>query len=233
MTKGKIAGIAAVVVALAVAAFSLPIAEWTIALSERARGTGAMGVAIFAAAYVGATVALIPGLILTLAAGFVYGPVWGLVIASPVSVAAATAAFLLGRTFLHDWATRQMGDAPRVRAVRQAVTREGFKLVMLLRLSPLVPFNLLNYMLSLSDVRLGTYVIASAIGMLPATALYVYLGSLATTAAELASAAEGGGAGRTALSVAGLAATAAVVVIVTRTARKALDAELDSQGTAR
>lgn len=95
--------------------------------------------------------------------------------------------------------------------MRAAVEREGFKLVLLLRLSPLFPFNVLNYVLSLTRVRLGTYVAASLIGMLPGTALDVYLGSLAPAAAELSSAAQGGGATRTMLYVVGLLATVAVV----------------------
>ncbi|MCA1563511.1 MAG: TVP38/TMEM64 family protein [Acidobacteria bacterium] len=226
MNTRRVLLVLVIVAMFAAAAYFLPIAGWTTSLAERARGTGALGVAIFVAAYVAATVAILPGSILTLAAGFAYGPGWGLAIASPASVAGATAAFLLGRTLLRDWAVRKTSDSARVRAIGQAVEREGFKLVLLLRLSPLLPFNLLNYALSLSNVRVRTYVAASALGMLPGTALYVYLGSLAPTAAQLSAAAEGGGASRAALYVAGLAATIAVVVIVTRAARRALDAEL-------
>ena len=99
--------------------------------------------------------------------------------------------------------------------------------VMLLRLSPRFPFNVLNYALSLTQISLGRYVLASAIGMLPGTALYVYLGSLAPAAAQLSSAASSaGGATRTALYVAGLIATIAVVVIGTRAARKAIKTDL-------
>jgi uncharacterized membrane protein YdjX (TVP38/TMEM64 family) len=152
--------------------------------------------------------------------------VWGLAIVSPASIAGATVAFLLGRTLLRDWAVRRTSDSPRARAVADAVEREGFKLVLLLRLSPLVPFNLLNYALSVSNVSLGRYVAASALGMLPGTALYVYLGSLAPTAAQLSTAAQGGGATRTALYAAGLAATVAVVIVATRAARRALRTEL-------
>ena len=99
-------------------------------------------------------------------------------------------------------------------------------LVLLLRLSPLVPFDVLNYALSLSGVSLRTFVVASFIGMLPGTALYVYLGSLAPAAAELSSAAQHGGTTRTVLYAAGLAATVAVAVIAARTAKHALDEEL-------
>ncbi|HVB38853.1 MAG TPA: VTT domain-containing protein, partial [Vicinamibacterales bacterium] len=100
------------------------------------------------------------------------------------------------------------------------------KLVLLLRLSPIVPFNLLNYALSLSGISPGRYVVASFLGMLPGTLLYVYLGSLATTAASLGTAGAGGGPLRLALYAAGFAATLLVVVIATRTARRALDEEL-------
>lgn len=204
----------------------LPIADWTIRVAERARGTGAAGVALFFAIYVASTVALLPGSILTLAAGFVYGPWWGLAVASPASVTGATCAFLLGRTALRDWAAQKVGESRRARAIDAAVAREGFKLVLLLRLSPLVPFNLLNYILSLSRVTTGRYVLASFLGMLPGTALYVYLGSLAPAAAELRTTAASGGRTSTALYVAGLVATVAVVVVVTRAARRALNAEL-------
>jgi uncharacterized membrane protein YdjX (TVP38/TMEM64 family) len=219
--------VALIVAAIASAAWLLPIADWTIAIAERARGTGAAGIAVFVTAYILSTVALLPGSLLTLAAGFVYGPVWGLAIVSPASVAGATAAFLLGRTILRHWAERKIGGSPRVRALDAAVTRQGFTLVLLLRLSPVFPFNVLNYALSLSGVRLRTYVLASFIGMLPGTALYVYLGSLAPAAAELASASERGGPLRTAVYAAGLAATVAVVVVAGRAATRALNAELE------
>lgn len=223
--------IGSVVAAVALAVWFLPLGRWTTSLAEYARDTGPAGVAVFFVAYVVSTVALLPGSILTLAAGFAYGPVWGLALASPASVAGATCAFLLGRTVLRGWAQRQVERSPRVRAIDAAVEREGFKLVLLLRLSPIFPFNLLNYALSLTRLTLGQYVLASAIGMLPGTALYVYLGSLAPAAAELSSASRGGSATRTALYVVGLLATVAVVVVATRAARRALHDKLDPEGS--
>lgn len=225
--RTRVALAAVVLAALAAAAYTLPLAAWVVVLAERARNTGAVGVVLFFAAYVVSTVAFLPGSLLTLTAGFVYGPVWGVVIASPASVAGATAAFLLGRTLLRGWAAARAGTSPRLRAIDAAVAREGFKIVLLLRLSPIIPFNALNYALSLSTVRLRTYVLASFLGMLPGALMWVYLGSLAPTVAELAASGSGGGKARIALYVAGLVATVAAAVIVTRAARRALDAELE------
>lgn len=226
MTRARVAIIAVLLAAAAAAAYFLPLAEWTTTLAERARGTGSLGVVLFFAAYVIATVAFLPGSLLTIAAGFAYGPVWGIAIASPASVAGATCAFLLGRTLLRGWAEARAGESARVRAIDAAVSREGFKIVLLLRLSPIIPFNALNYVLSVSKVPLRTYVLASFLGMLPGTALWVYLGSLAPAAAELSSAASGGGTTRTILYLVGLAATFAAAVIGARAARRALDAQL-------
>jgi len=224
--KQRVALIGLVLVGIAVAASTVPVADWVTRLAERARATGGLGAAAFFLAYVVSTVAFLPGSILTLGAGFAFGPVWGLALASPASVAGATCAFLLGRTLLRGWAAARVGESPRLTAIDAAVGREGFKIVLLLRLSPLFPFNVLNYALSLTRVRTGTYVLASFLGMLPGTALYVYLGSLAPAAAELAAAGGGGGATRTVLYVGGLVATLAVAVIGTRAARRALHTEL-------
>jgi uncharacterized membrane protein YdjX (TVP38/TMEM64 family) len=229
MTTGRLVAAGAVLAGIVVAVVLLPVADLILRLVETARGLGTLGVVLFFVAYVIGTVAFLPGAPLTLAAGFVYGPVWGLVLASPASVAGASTAFLLGRTLLRDWAAAKVGASPRARAIDAAVEREGWKLVLLLRLSPVFPFNILNYALSLTRVPFGTYVLASFIGMLPGTALYVYLGSLAPAAAQLGPAAAAGGAGRTAVYAIGLLATVAVVVVATRLARRALAGEIAAE----
>lgn len=226
MSRTRVLAVLVLAAVVAVSAYSLPLAEWTTQLAERARGTGAWGVALFFTAYVISTVAFLPGSVLTLAAGFAYGPLWGVAIASPASVIGSTCAFLLGRTLLRPWAEARVGASPRVRAIDAAVSREAFKIVLLLRLSPIIPFNALNYALSLSKVKVRTYVLASFLGMLPGTAMWVYLGSLAPAAAELSSAASGGGMTRTVLYIAGLAATVAAAVIGARAAKRALEAQL-------
>jgi uncharacterized membrane protein YdjX (TVP38/TMEM64 family) len=207
-------------------AWFLPVKEWTVALAERIRGAGATGVVAFIVVYVVAEVALVPGSLLTMAAGFAYGPTEGLLVASPASVLAATAAFLLGRTALRRWVQEKIARSPKTRALDRAIGCNSFKLVLLLRLSPVVPFNVLNYMLGVSDVAVGRYVVASFVGMVPGTWLYVYLGSLATTAAGLTAESQGGVSTRLTLTIAGLIATAIAVLLITRGARRMLDEEL-------
>jgi uncharacterized membrane protein YdjX (TVP38/TMEM64 family) len=199
------------------------VGQWALALVEWIRGAGVLGVVVYAFAYLGATLLLLPGSILTLAAGFVYGPIWGTLLVSPVSVLAATLAFVLGRGIARGWVARRIGGHPRFRAVDEAIGDSGFKIVLLLRLSPIVPFNLLNYGLGLTRVSLRDYVIASWLGMLPGTFLYVYLGSLVTSASELASGKRpSSGPWGQLLYWGGLVATLVLTVVITRIARRAL-----------
>lgn len=212
---------------LALAAYFLPIGRGMLTLVEWVQGAGPAGMAVYGLVYVLATVFLLPGSILTLGAGFAYGPLWGTALVSPVSVLAATIAFVLGRTVARGWVERRIAGYPRFAAVDAAVAQGGFKIVLLLRLSPVFPFNLLNYALGLTRISLGRYVLASFLGMLPGTFLYVYLGSLVTSASELLTAGQGAkNPWAQALYWGGLVATLAVTVLVTRIARRALRAQL-------
>ncbi len=186
-------------------------------------GLGLFGPVVFIVIYILACVLLIPGSILTLGAGFVFGVVRGTIIVSVAATLGATCAFLVGRYLARDWVSRQIDANPKFKAIDEAVAGEGWKIVGLVRLSPLFPFNLLNYMFGLTRVSLRHYFFASWIGMLPGTLMYVYIGSLAGDLATL------GASGRTrspaewALYVLGFAATVAFAVYITRLARNALD----------
>lgn len=183
---------------------------------------GAAGVAAYVALYILATVLFAPGSVLTLGAGAVWGLLKGFLVVSAASTLGATAAFLVGRHLAREMVARKVEGNPRFKAIDEAVGREGWKIVGLTRLSPVFPFNLLNYAYGLTRVGLRDYFLASWIGMIPGTFLYVYLG---TVAGDLATLGKGGGE-RTpaewALLGVGLAATVAVTVVVTRIARKAL-----------
>jgi len=190
---------------------------------EWVQGIGPWGAVLFAAIYVPAAVLFVPGSLLTLGAGFVFGLAKGTVIVSIGSTAGAAAAFLVARSLAHDWVTRRVARRPMLAAIGRAVETEGFKIVLLTRLSPVFPFNLLNYAYGLTSVPFRTYVLASWIGMLPGTIMYVYLGSAANSLATLLSGEAPQSAGRQILFVLGLAATVAVTIIVTRRARRALN----------
>lgn len=226
-TKARFSLGLVVVAALVTALVTLPVGSWLLALVEWVRGAGALGLLIFAFAYIGAAVLLLPGSLLTLAAGFVYGPVWGVAVVSPVSVTAATASFLIGRFAARDWVARKVGQRARIGAIDEAIGEGGLKIVVLVRLSPVIPFNLLNYALGVTRVRLRDYILGSFLGMLPGTVLFVYLGSLVTSASELAAGKrpDAGPLG-TALYVAGFAATILVSILISRKAKRALDRSL-------
>lgn len=185
-------------------------------------GLGPWGPVLFALLYVLATVLFLPGWILSFGAGAVFGVVKGSILVSISATLGATAAFLVGRYLARAWVAARIEGNPRFRAIDEAVAREGWKIVGLTRLSPVFPFNLLNYAFGLTRVSLRDYVLASWIGMMPGTVMYVYLGSLA---GDLASLGAGRGARTPAewgLYAVGLVATVAVTVYVTRIARAAL-----------
>lgn len=185
-------------------------------------GLGPAGALLYVGLYIAACVFFIPGSILTLGAGVVFGVVKGSILVSVASTLGATAAFLVGRYLARDWVARKIEGNAKFKAVDEAVAREGWKIVGLTRLSPVFPFNLLNYAYGLTRVSLRDYFFASWIGMLPGTVMYVYLGSLAGDLARLGAGGHTRSAGEWALYGVGLAATVAVTIYVTRIARAAL-----------
>ena len=192
-------------------------------------GADPIGPIVFFGLYIAACVLMLPGSILTLGAGAVFGVVNGSLLVSLSSTVGATAAFLVGRYLAREMVARRVAGNPSFRAMDEAVASEGWKIVGLTRLSPVFPFNVLNYAFGLTRVSLRDYMLASWIGMIPGTVMYVYLGSLAGSLAELG-AKEGG---RTrppaewALYLVGLIATVAVTVVITRIARRALDRRIN------
>jgi len=183
---------------------------------------GVWGPVVFMVGYALAVVGFVPASALTLGAGAIFGVVEGTLLTLVGATVGATAAFWIARNLArHRVEARIQGDR-RFAAIDRAIAKEGRKIVFLLRLSPAFPFNLLNYALGLTQVRLVDYVVAS-LGMIPGTLLYVYLGAVGGTVAEAASGAgEAKGISGYAVQILGLAATLAVTVLVTRIARRAL-----------
>ncbi len=188
---------------------------------------GVWGPAVFMLGYAGATVALVPGSILTLGAGAIFGLVDGTIYVFVAASVGATAAFLIGRYLARGAVESRMVQNRRFAAVDRAVGDEGRRIVFLLRLSPVFPFVYLNYALGLTRVRFVDYLIG-CVGMLPGTILYVYLGKVAADAAALAGgAADEGSALSIAFWIFGLVATAGVTFYVTSVARRALAEQVE------
>lgn len=185
-------------------------------------GQGILGAGVYLLLYVLATVLMLPGSILTLGAGVIYGVIWGSLLVSLASTLGATAAFFSGRYFARDWVSKKIEGNEKFKAIDAAVAKEGWKIVGLTRLSPIFPFNLLNYAYGLTKVSLRDYFFASWIGMIPGTIMYVYIGSLAGDIATLGTGGHTKTAGEWVLYIVGLIATVIVTVYVTRIAKKAL-----------
>ena len=165
---------------------------------------------------------LLPGVWASMLAGALYGTWWGSLIVFVGACLGAEAAFLLGRTWLRNWARRRLAAVPKLLAIVQAVSREGLKLVLLTRLSPAFPFSLLNFAYGLSEVSLRDYTIG-LIGILPGTILFCGLGALAGDVAGFGEVLSGeADAGTWALRIGGLLATVASVWLVGRAAQRAL-----------
>ena len=219
----RIVTFAVLVVSIGASLFLLPTQEylsWFLAWVQR---IGPWGAVLLGAAYIPAALLFVPGSLLTLGAGFALGVGLGTVAVSIGSTLGASAAFLAGRTLARGFIEAKISHNPRFRAIDQAVKHEGFKIVLLTRLSPVFPFNLLNYAFGLTPVSLRDYFLASWLGMLPGTVMYVYLGSAAKNLADLAAGKVEGGTGQQALFGVGLLATVAVTVAVTRVAKRALN----------
>ncbi|MEK7834432.1 MAG: FAD-dependent oxidoreductase, partial [Acidobacteriota bacterium] len=196
----------------------LPVGEWLAQLQSSIKSLGAFAPIGYVLLYVATTLLLIPGSVLTIGAAGVFSFWKALAVVVIGANLGALGAFWLTRTFLRERVALWAAANPKFAALDRAIGREGFKMVLLVRLSPVFPFTLLNYLLGLTTVRTSSYVLANLIGMLPGTFLYVYIGATARDALS----AGGLGMWQIALRVIGLLATVAVVVIVTRIARKAL-----------
>ncbi len=186
-----------------------------------------LGVLLFIPLYALWVTLLLPGVWASMLAGALYGTWLGSLVVFVGASVGALVVFLLGRTWLRGWALRRLEAAPKLRAVEQAVSREGLRLVLLTRLSPAFPFSLLNLAYGLSEVSLRDYTIG-LVGIVPGTILFCGLGALAGDVARFQEVLSGQADPLTwAVRLLGLGATLAVVWLVNRVARSALQGEGD------
>lgn len=213
---------------LVIAVWLLPAREWLIQLTDWAQAHPRIAWAGFILAYILAAVFMVPGSILTLAAGVLFGVGLGVALVSLASTLGACCAFLVGRFLARDWVESRLEAMPRFRALDRAVARRDWLIVLLARLSLVIPYNLLNYALGLTNMRFGAYLFGTLVGMLPAILLYVYLGSVAGSLASLE---------QTeapmipqSLFIVGLVVTALLILVIARLTARALRSELDREG---
>ena len=183
---------------------------------------GSIGAIAFIGIYILATVAFLPAFILTLGAGVLFGVWWGSVYVFIGATLGAIAAFLVGRYLVRDWVSKKIAGNDKFRAIDRAVGKEGLKIVLLTRLSPIFPFNLLNYAFGVTGVSIQDYIIGS-IGMIPGTMMYVYIGSLAGSVALIGTETQPTNPTlQWTIRIVGFVATIAVTIYITRIAKQAL-----------
>ncbi len=210
-----VAGVIAAVTLLPMKDLLVKVLEWT-------QGLGIWGPIFVVAFYIVACILFLPGSVLTLGAGFLFKLLIGTIIVSVGSTLGACAAFLVSRTFGRNWVAKKVTKNEKFAAIDNAVGQQGFKIVLLTRLSPVFPFNLLNYAFGLTKVSFVKYALGSWIGMLPGTVMYVYFGAGLRGLADAAAGKVETGVTGQIFFWAGLIVAIAVTVFVTRLARKAL-----------
>ena len=200
-----------------------PLAE----LAARLNDAGPWAPAAFIAIYIVGSLAFIPGAVLTLVAGAMFGLARGIPIVFTGAILGSSAAFALARTLARERVARWLARDRRAAAISDAVAGRGLLVVLLLRLSPVFPYNVLNYALGASPVRYRDFLIGG-VGMLPGTVLYTYYGTVVGDVTALAAGtAPPRGPEYYALLALGLAATLVLTIVITRAARKALAPRLD------
>ena len=208
--------VAAILGAITVAWILLPVDEWIKQLKSWVDGLGTWGYLIFGLIYIAATIVLAPASPLTIAAGLIFGG-WGIPLVIVSASIGACLAFLIARHLARDRVKKAIDSRPKFKAVSDVVGEDGWKIVGLMRLSPAVPFNLQNYFFGVTEVKFWHYALATFFGIMPGSALYVYLGVIGGQA--------GGGSGgslKWVLLGAGLIATIIVTVFVSKKASEKL-----------
>ena len=217
---GKWIVVILVIIALSVLSAILPVKEWIREFIAWVQQLGTVGVIVFVIAYAVATVLFLPGWIFTVSAGLIYGVFAGTAIALCGALIGASMAFLIARYFLRRNIEEITKKNPRFAAIDEAIGKNGWKIVGLLRLSPLIPFNLSNYFYGITSISFRAYVLVSAFGMIPGTLLYAYLGAIGQAGVSGGTSAHSKW--QYVLLGVGLVATIAVTILISRIARNAL-----------
>jgi uncharacterized membrane protein YdjX (TVP38/TMEM64 family) len=186
---------------------------------------------LFILAYIVGCLTFFPGVVLTLGAGVLFGLVKGTLLVATGATLGGSCAFLISRHFARDWVLRKFADNEQFNAIEQATRREGWKIVGLIRLSPVFPFVAMNYIFGLTQVPFWHFAAATFFGLFPLTTLFVYLGVIAGDLARLGSGPVASGTTKWVITILGIISTVIVTYFVTRIARRALSARIPEEGS--
>ena len=208
------------------AAFFLPIKQWMIFALEWAQSMGFWGPVIVACLYAIGAVFFLPGSFMTMAAGFLFKVVLGTITVSVGSTIGACAAFMIARTFGRKWIAAKIVKNRQFTAFDHAVKFHAFKVILLTRLSPAFPFNMLNYAFGLTKIEFWKYALGSWLGMIPPTIMYTYFGSGLRSLTEIAAGRHEKGTTERLFFWLGLIVTISATLFIANLARKALKQEI-------
>lgn len=217
---GKAIAVVLILIAISAAASFLPLKELAKDFTEWVQKYGPWGPIIFIAIYGLGAVLFLPGWVFTISAGLVYGVFLGTVVALSGATLGSTLAFLVARYLVRGKVEDAAKKSERFKAIDEAIGKDGWKIVGLLRLSPLIPFNVSNYLYGVTSIRLVPYMLGSAAGMLPGTWLYAYFGAVGK--ASVTGGNSNHGPMQYVLLAVGLLATIGVAIFISRVAKKAL-----------
>jgi uncharacterized membrane protein YdjX (TVP38/TMEM64 family) len=200
--------------------------EQTLSIVTWVRNAGALGIAAYALTYAIGSVFLFPIVVMSALGGFLFGPWLGLAVTSPANAMGATCAFLTGRLLLKKWLDPVIAQNPRIAAIDRAIGKQGVRLTLLLRLSPVLPHNMLNFAMATTRVKAREFALGTWIGALPITAVQVIVGARARDLGE----AVGGPKGPVyyVLIAVGIVITAFVLWLIARTANRELTRMMDA-----
>ncbi len=215
-----------VLLVLVLLAVLMPVQNWLSALYEWSQMNQGLAMLAFLVLIVLGMVLMVPVSIQAMAAGFIFGLSKGFLVMWLAGLAGFAAAFLIGRSLARHWIETWVSHRPEFVAIDKAIHQRGLLVVILTRLAMILPYNLLNYSLGLTAVRLRDYLMGSAIGMLPGIFLFVFIGTSATDIAAILSGELKLGDYDLLIAGIGLLAVATVVALITRVAQKTLKEEL-------
>ena len=192
------------------------------------QSAGWLGWLLFIGSYALACLCFVPGSVLTLGAGAIYGFWGGSLLVLLGNGLGSLLSLLITRYLLRGWAKRQFARSPKMKAIEEAVARDGWKLVCLTRLSPIMPFSLINYALGLTKISAAKFLFATEVGAIPSTCVYVYLGTLVGNLTRIGPDLHQHRSWDWAFQAAGLVFTIGVTIYITHLANKALKSRIKS-----